>query len=142
MLMHYLGCAIGDIEQLIEQTHKDIDAIKIAKHDDIFERTQVKNQLIHSFEAHKVALDNELRKCLEEKKGSSLEELLDPEQKALLTHMKSRLLELRSCNRIYAKYAISISQFYTTLIDTMFPQDGQGYQRAQHKPATLFKARA
>lgn len=57
MLTHYLHNAIKDIEHLIEQTHKDIEDIKVANHSDIFERTRIKNDLIHSFENKKSLLD-------------------------------------------------------------------------------------
>ena len=43
MLTHYLHQAISDIENLIEQTHKDIADIKVAKHTEVFERAKIKN---------------------------------------------------------------------------------------------------
>ena len=67
MLTHYLRNAIQDIDHLIEQTHKDIADIKVAKHSEVFERAKIKEDLIHSFENKKSLLDNELMKMLKEK---------------------------------------------------------------------------
>ena len=142
MLTHYLQNAIKDIDNLIEQTHKDIADIKIAKHSEVFERAKIKNDLIHSFENKKSLLDNELMKMLRESGKTSLEELLTQEQKELLTLMKVKLAELKECNKQYAKYVVTISQFYNTLLDSIFPRDLDGYKAAQHKPASLLKVRA
>lgn len=60
MLSNYLDDAISDIERLIQTTKKDIEDIKQAKHDDMFERVRLKNDLIVSFGAKKTLLDNEL----------------------------------------------------------------------------------
>lgn len=130
MLTHYLQNAIKDIENLIEQTHKDIADIKIAKHSEVFERAKIKNDLIHSFENKKSLLDNELMKMLRESGKTSLEELLTQEQKELLTLMKVKLAELKECNKQYAKYVVTISQFYNTLLDSIFPRDLDGYKAA------------
>jgi len=93
MLTHHLNNAIKDINHLIEQTNKDIDDIKLAKHTQIFERTAIKNDLIHSFEQKKSLLDYELSKILKESGKSSLEELLNDEQKELLNLMKTNYLK-------------------------------------------------
>ena len=142
MLTHYLHNAIKDIEHLIEQTHKDIEDIKVANHSDIFERTRIKNDLIHSFENKKSLLDHELMKILKESGQDSLENLLNDEQKELLSLMKAKLSELKVCNKTYAKYVVTISQFYNSLLDSIFPCDMEGYKVANHKPASLLKIRA
>jgi len=142
MLTHHLNNAIKDINHLIEQTNKDIDDIKLAKHTQIFERTAIKNDLIHSFEQKKSLLDYELLKMLKESGKSSLEELLNDEQKELLNLMKTKLSELKVCNKTYAKYVVTISQFYNSLLDSIFPRDIEGYKVANHKPATFLKIRA
>lgn len=142
MLTHYLQNAIKDIEDLIEQTHKDIADIKVAKHSEVFERAKIKNDLIQSFGNKKSLLDNELMKMLKESGKKSFEELLDTEQKELLSKMKVKLSELKVCNKQYAKYVVTISQFYNVLLDSIFPRDQEGYTMANHKPASLLKVRA
>lgn len=142
MLLHYLNNAITDIENLIDLTKKDIEDIKVAKHSEIFERGRIKNDLIQSFENKKSLLDNELMKLIKENGQKPLEELLGVEQKELLNLMKIRLSELKVSNKEYAKYVITISQFYNSLLDSIFPRDMEGYKMAQHKPASLLKIRA
>ncbi|ACZ12163.1 hypothetical protein [Sulfurospirillum deleyianum] len=142
MLAHYLRNAIQDIDNLIEQTHKDIADIKVAKHSEVFERAKIKEELIHSFENKKSLLDNELMKMLRESGKKSLEELLNKEQQELLALMKQRLFELKVCNKQYAKYVVTISQFYNVLLDSIFPRDLEGYKVANHKPASLLTVEA
>ena len=142
MLTHYLQNAIKDIENLIEQTHKDIAAIKVANHSEVFERTKIKEDLIRSFETKKSLLDNELMKMIKESGQTSLEELLSVEQKELLAQMKTKLSELKICNKQYAKYVVTISQFYNVLLDSVFPRDMEGYKVSNHKPASFLKIRA
>ncbi|MBP6498284.1 MAG: hypothetical protein KA253_06385 [Campylobacteraceae bacterium] len=142
MLMHYLNNAIKDIDNLIQLTKKDIEDIKIAQHSNVFERAKIKNDLIQSFENKKSLLDNELMKIIKDSGEKSLEELLSVEQKELLSHMKLKLSELKVCNKEYAKYVVTISQFYNSLLDSIFPRDMEGYKMANHKPASLLKIRA
>lgn len=142
MLTHYLHNAIKDIENLIELTHKDIADIKVAKHGEVFERAKIKNDLIQSFETKKSLLDNELMKILKESGQTSLENLLSVEQKELLAQMKVKLSELKTYNKQYAKYVVTISQFYNVLLDSIFPRDMEGYKVSNHKPASLLKVRA
>jgi len=142
MLTHHLNNAIKDITHLIEQTNKDIEDIKLAKHTQIFERTVLKNDLIQSFEYKKSLLDHELMKMVKESDNKPLEELLSDEQKELLSLMKTKLSDLKTCNKQYAKYVVTISQFYNSLLDSIFPRDMEGYKMAQHKPASLLKVRA
>ncbi|KHG33595.1 MULTISPECIES: hypothetical protein [Sulfurospirillum] len=142
MLTHYLQNAIKDIENLIEQTEKDIADIKVAKHMNVFERAKIKEDLLHSFEHKKSLLDNELMKMLKESGQKSLEELLNAEQKQLLAYMKTKLSELKTCNKQYARYVVTVSQFYNVLLDSIFPREMDGYTASNHKPASLLKVRA
>ena len=142
MLLHYLNNSIKDLENLIDLTKKDIEDIKLAKHAEIFERGKIKNDLIQSFENKKSLLDNELMKLIKENGAESLESMLDSNQKELLALLKIKLTELKITNKEYAKYVVTISQFYNSLLDSMFPRDMEGYKMAQHKPASLLKIRA
>lgn len=141
MLMHCLENAIKDIQHLIDLTQKDIEDIKLAKHTEIFQRASIKNDLIQSFENKKSLLDGELMRLVKVNE-KSLEELLEVHQKELLAQMKLKLSELKICNKEYAKYVVTISQFYNSLLDSIFPRDMEGYKVANHKPATFLKIRA
>lgn len=142
MLTHYLKTSIEDIVNLIELTKQDILDIKDAKHQAIFDRTKIKNDLIHSFEHKKTLLDNELLKLVNANKDRELEDILDAEQKEMLTSIKEKLLILKTKNKEYARFVVTVSEFYNSLLDSVFPRDMEGYQRANHKPASLLKVRA
>ncbi len=142
MLSHYLTISIEDIENLIELTSKDILDIKEAKHDDIFKRTKIKSDLVKSFENKKSMLDNELIKLVKSSDNKPLEEILDNSQQQMLEDMKDRLLTLKQKNKEYARFVVTVSEFYNNLLDSVFPRDMDGYQKVNHKPASLLKVRA
>jgi len=142
MLSHYLKTSIEDIENLIELTSKDILDIKEAKHDAVFKRTKIKSDLVKSFENKKSMLDNELIKLVKNSGSKPLEEVLDDSQREMLESMKERLLTLKQKNKEYARFVVTVSEFYNSLLDSVFPRDLEGYQRLNHKPASLLKIRA
>jgi hypothetical protein len=142
MLSHYLKTSIEDIENLIELTSKDILDIKEAKHEDVFKRTKIKNDLVKSFENKKSMLDNELIKLVKSSDNKPLEEILDSSQQNMLEEMKNKLFTLKQKNKEYARFVVTVSEFYNSLLDSVFPRDMEGYQRLNHKPASLLKIRA
>lgn len=142
MISHYLKSSIADVENLIELTQKDIQAIKEAKHEAIFERTSIKNDLIKSFENKKSLLDNELLKLVKANNNQPLEDLLSDTQQDMLTQMREKLHELKIKNKEYARFVVTVSEFYNSLLDSVFPREMEGYQKANHKPASLLKVRA
>jgi len=142
MLLHYLKTSIEDIENLIELTNKDITDIKEAKHEEVFKRTKIKNDLVKSFENKKSMLDNELIKLVKNSDNKPLEEILDSSQQDMLEEMKNKLFTLKQKNKEYARFVVTVSEFYNSLLDSIFPRDIEGYQRLKHKPASLLKIRA
>jgi len=142
MLSHYLKSSIADIENLIELTKKDIINIKEAKHEDVFNRTKIKDELIKAFGNKKSLLDNELIKLVQLNDNKPLEDILDDSQKDMLSSMKDKLAELKFENKEYARFVVSISEFYNSLLDSVFPRDMDGYQKQNHKPASLIEIRA
>ena len=142
MLSHYLKTSIEDIENLIELTNKDIVDIKEAKHENVFKRTKIKNDLVKSFENKKSMLDNELIKLVKNSGNKPLEEILDASEKSMLEEMKNKLFTLKQKNKEYARFVVTVSEFYNSLLDSVFPRDMEGYQRLNHQPASLLKVRA
>jgi hypothetical protein len=142
MLSHYLKTSIEDIENLIELTNKDITDIKEAKHEDVFKRTKIKNDLVKSFENKKSMLDNELIKLVKSSDNKPLEEILDSSQQNMLEEMKNKLFTLKQKNKEYARFVVTVSEFYNSLLDSVFPRDMEGYQRLNHQPASLLKIKA
>ena len=142
MLLHYLKTSIEDIENLIELIKKDIVDIKEAKHEALFKRTKIKNDLVKSFENKKSMLDNELLKLVKNSNNKPLEEILDDSQREMLDKMKDKLFILKQKNKEYARFVVTVSEFYNSLLDSVFPRDIDGYKRVNHKPASLLKIRA
>ncbi len=139
MLLHYLTNSINDINNLIELTNKDINDIKEANHELVFERTRIKNDLIKAFEHKKTLLDNELVKMVQNSEDKELDKILNEEEKKLLNSMKLKLSELKNKNKEYAKFVVIISEFYNTLLDKIFPREMDGYHKSDHRPASIFK---
>ena len=139
MLSQYLENATNDIKSLIQLTEEDIKDIKEARHENVFERTRLKNDLIKSFEATKTLLDNELIKLVTANKGTELSELLNEKEREGLNEMKTKLADLHKRNKEYAKFVVTISEFYNSLLDSMFPREMDGYTKAARKPASLLK---
>ncbi len=142
MLEHYLKASIEDIDNLIELTKKDIADIKKAKHNQIFKRTIIKNDLIKSFENKKAMLDNELMKLVKSSSTQSLEEVLDVPKQEMLNELKIKLSHLKDKNKEYARFVVAVSEFYNSLLDSIFPRESEGYQKLNHRPASILKIRA
>jgi Zn-dependent M32 family carboxypeptidase len=141
MLSHYLESATKDVNSLIKLTKDDIADIKEANHRNVASRVSLKNDLIQSFITKKSLLDNELLKKVEENSGKELESVLTKEEKDGLSLMNEALNSLHLVNKQYAKYVVSVSEFYNSLLDSMFPRESDGYQKSTPKPASLLKVR-
>lgn len=142
MLRDYLEDAISDIRALIEATNEDIADIKKAKHDNVFERSKQKNNLIISFSAKKALLDNELVLLSKANTGKDLSEILSVEDSELLGNMKEELVKLHKLNKKYAKMVVTVGEFYNSMVESMFPSDMNGYEKGNSKPASFLKVRA
>ncbi len=142
MLSHYLKTSVEDIDNLIELTNKDIVDIKEAKHEKIFQRAKIKRDLIKSFENKKSMLDNELLKLVKASNNIPLEEILNDSQQEMLEKMKEKLLSLKQKNKEYARFIVVVSEFYNSLLDSVFPREMDGYHKLNHKPASFLKVRA
>ncbi|MCH9814181.1 MAG: hypothetical protein K0U47_09605 [Epsilonproteobacteria bacterium] len=142
MITKQLESAILDIDALITLTRSDIEDIKEAQHENLSTRLQEKERLISSFEQKKSRLNSTLLTLTQKHSGQSMEEILSAEESNLLTLFKEKLTNLKSVNKEYAKFVVTISEFYNSLIDKMFTLEGNGYEKSQLRPATLFRVTA
>lgn len=142
MLKRYLDEAMGVLDELIAQTTEDIENIKLADHSKVNDSVRRKNELIKKFESVKSLLDKELLRVSRENGGANLSSILDDEVKASLSLMRSKLEELYSKNKEYAKYVVGVKEFFDSLLKNMFKgeQDG-GYDKNGLRPESLFKTR-
>ena len=142
MLKRYLDEAMGVLDELIAQTTEDIEKIKLADHSKVDDSVRRKNELVKKFESVKSLLDKELLRVSRENGGVNLSSILDDEVKTSLTLMRSKLEELYSKNKEYAKYVVGVKEFFDSLLKNMFKgeQDG-GYDKNGLRPESLFKTR-
>lgn len=142
MITKQLESAILDIDALIALTRSDIEDIKEAQHERLSTRLQEKERLISSFEQKKAALNSALLKLTQAHAGSPMEDILSLQESDLLTIFKEKLSNLKTVNKEYAKFVVTISEFYNSLIDKMFTLEGNGYDKSTLRPATLFRVSA
>lgn len=142
MLKRYLDEAMGVLDELIAQTTEDIEKIKLADHSKVDDSVRRKNELVKKFESVKSLLDKELLRVSNENGGANLSSILDDEVKSSLALMRSKLEELYSKNKEYAKYVVGVKEFFDSLLKNMFKgeQDG-GYDKNGLRPESLFKTR-
>lgn len=142
MLKRYLDEAMGVLDELIAQTTEDIEKIKLADHSKVDDSVRRKNELVKKFESVKSLLDKELLRVSKENGGVNLSSILDDEVKSSLALMRSKLEELYSKNKEYAKYVVGVKEFFDSLLKNMFKgeQDG-GYDKNGLRPESLFKTR-
>ena len=142
MLKRYLDEAMGVLDELIAQTTEDIENIKLADHSKVDDSVRRKNELVKKFESVKSLLDKELLRVSRENGGVNLSSILDDEVKSSLALMRSKLEELYSKNKEYAKYVVGVKEFFDSLLKNMFKgeQDG-GYDKNGLRPESLFKTR-
>jgi len=60
----------------------------------------------------------------------------------MLESMKEKLALLKLKNHEYSRFVVTVSEFYNSLLDSVFPRDMEGYHRIHHKPASLLQVRA
>ena len=139
MLAHYIKVATEDIQNLIDLTELDIEDIKHARHEKLFSRSKNKEELVTSFTNKKILLDNELAKKLNNSPNSKLEDILSQEESKEFSKLKSSLSNLYETNRKFAKFVVGVSEFYNTLVESMFPHETKGYKKTTPKPATFLQ---
>jgi hypothetical protein len=129
MIEEHLDLSIRDLTSLIDITQKDIKNIKEANHEEIFASIKVKEDLIISFEQKKKLLDNELSKLVKSNPNKELGELLNQNVSDKLDDFRAKLKDLKGLNKRYAKFVLTISEFYNSLLDQIVPKEIDGYDK-------------
>ena len=142
MLSHQLESAIKNLETIINLTLQDIEDIKQARHDALFERMKTKEEFILTFETKKSLIDNEIAKLIENNPNTELSELISEAQHSLLEDFKGNLTKLKDVNKRLARMVLSVSEFYNSLLSKMLPTEMQGYQSVRSKRGGFMEMRA
>jgi len=137
MLINFLNGAIEDINTLTEITTKDIEDIQSAKHDALFKRNKIKEELISSFDKKKQLIDSEISKLAKQHPDLKPAEFLDDETKELLQTMQNALLQLKKTNKKYARMVLAVSEFYNSLLDKLIPREMSGYEGVSPKASFI-----
>lgn len=134
-MIHRLKTSIKTIQELIDSTKLDLDDIKHARHQALFDRSKLKEDLLFSFESQKAMIDSEIAKIASEHSDKNLETLLGEEEHQLLDELRENLEILRDYNKKYAVMVLSVGEFYTSLLNSIIPKEEAGYS-SYAKPRT------
>lgn len=139
MLSHHLQSASQNLKDLIEITKKDIADIKEASHSAQFDRREIKEEKLQSFENNKAMIDYEIAKLMSQNPQKDLVQLLSQEESIELKNMKESLAELRDVNNHYAKMVLSVSTFYNSLLERVIPTEMDGYTARAAQNSSFLK---
>jgi len=142
MISHYIKGVTKNIDDLIGLTKEDIDDIKNAKNETIYDRTKIKDEIINLFENNKSLLDSELIKLIEKNPDKELSDLLVKNEKEDLEILKNKLKELQILNKNYARLVVAVNEFYSSLFDKIFPTEMENYKKINPKSFSLLKVSA
>jgi len=122
MLIKTLNQTIEVLDNLISLTKEDIENIKEAKHEKVFSNTQQKEKLANEF----YNLKNEIDIILSSR-NVSIDKLFSKEEEELFNTFKARLLEFNSLHKRFSKLALSVANFYNTLINKIHQGETVNY---------------
>ncbi len=142
MLIKFLSDAISNLEELIKISNLDMQDIKEANHDAIFQRLESKNNAIAMFDHNKDLARDAMLKLSKENPNKSIEELLDSDVAVLIDKMRECLKTLRDINRNYAKSVIAVYEFYNSLLGNIIPSQRDGYSNKSYSKVDLFHIEA
>ncbi|PAF50177.1 hypothetical protein BKH43_05400 [Helicobacter sp. 13S00401-1] len=137
MLKNYLEGAIKDLQNLISYTYEDIEDIKVANNHSIFERNIIKSSLIKEFETKKSLIDDQMVLLMQTNPDKPLSELITPEISTLLVSMRQNLEALKDINTRYARMVFAVSEFYTSLVEQLFPKEKADYKGSMVQSSLL-----
>jgi len=142
MLEHYIDKAIEEINNLIALTEADIEDIKQARHQSMFDRIKTKEHSIVSFENYKSLVDDSIHSLVEKNPTKQLDSILGPEIQKKLETMRKQLEKLHETNKYYARFVVSVGEFYNSLYEEIIPVEKDGYTGKSTKLASLIEVRA
>lgn len=123
-----LNDAIGKLQTLISYTKNDIEDVKVANHEVVFERGTLKALTIREFELSKSMIDKEMLRLTQDYPHLKLTEILDEKANTLLNDMRKTLEDLKRINTHYARMVFAVSEFYTSIADKLIPREKADYK--------------
>jgi len=132
MLINILNQTIQTLDNLISITLEDIDNIKIANHEKVFANTQKKENLAKQFSNLKSEIDKILVS-----RNKPLEEIFTPEEEMLFNTFRKKLLEFNKQHKRFSKLALSVANFYNTLLNQIHKDETINYNNESFKNSNL-----
>jgi len=135
MLINILQETVNTLEKLISLTKEDIENIKFAKHESVFNNMKPKEELAEKFAELKTRIDRELVK-----RNRPLNEIFSKEEEVLFEEFKRKLLEFNSLHKRFAKLALSVTNFYNTLMNQIQQKQQVNYDETFSNSKLKLKA--
>jgi hypothetical protein len=136
MLKQILISTNNNLSKLIDITTQDIEDIKEANHEALFERNQSKEKIVQEFIAQKNQIDTILLKRSES--GLTLENMLNSEESNLFDEFKAKLQEFYEVHKRFSKMALLVTNFYNNLANKVFQTEVDiGYKMKQRYCSNL-----
>jgi len=115
------------IDTLIKITLQDIDDIKKANHDALFDRNINKYKIITQFTSLKQEIDTILLNRSES--GLDISQMLSEEEDILLSEFKEKLSKFMEVHKKFSKLVFTITHFYNNLVNKVTDAEVDiGYQ--------------
>jgi 23S rRNA maturation-related 3'-5' exoribonuclease YhaM len=112
MLIEKLNQINSTLDKLIDLTNEDINAIKNAKHEIVFSNTKPKEELAKKFSILKSEIDSILVS-----RNKPIESIFSPLEEKLFDEFRTKLNTFYSLHKRFSKLALSVANFYNTLIN-------------------------
>jgi len=125
-----------NLDKLIDITKQDIQDVKDANHEPMFQRNKEKDKIVQEFITEKNQIDTILLKRSES--GLTLEEMLSEKENELFDEFKIKLKEFADIHKKFSKMALAVANFYTNLSHKVNEAEIDiGYQMKQRYSSTL-----
>ena len=141
MLKQSLISINNNLDNLIDITKQDIEDIKIANHEFLFQRNELKEQYLKDFTHQKAQIDSILVKRSES--GLDISQLINPEEDKLLGEFKQKLQEFYEIHKKFSKMALLVTNFYNNLMRKINGEEIDiGYKMNRTNPYSSFSLKA
>jgi hypothetical protein len=132
MLIQTLNKTISTLNILIKTTHEDIENIRQAKHNEVFANTEKKEKAAAEFSKLKSEIDKILVS-----RNKPLEEIFTKEEEELFNTFREKLYEFNTIHKHFSKLALSVANFYNTLVNKIKNTEPINYKNESYKNSNL-----
>ena len=112
MLINKLNTINNVLDNLINITEMDINAIKESNHEIIFSNMTTKEELASNFSYLKSEVDSILVA-----RNRPIEEIFTPEEEKLFDEFREKLNQFHTLHKKFSKLALSVANFYNVLMN-------------------------